>query len=220
MQAFAFSGLRWESSGTVTSVFSVAKPTASVSFDQLAMPKTDTEGDALLTQLERLPDRRAWVPQLVQILGAGNRIWNMERRARLFKIIASAGDYAVGHVLDVVMEFPRAEVLDDAQLLLRSTEISVDSLRTWFSYVAGSARAVLITALAHRHDLHSANLMEQSLDDQDAEVRDAAASALVVLRPRSALVALTQRRARETDNFVRASIDDAIADIRVSEVPT
>lgn len=188
----------------------------------LPIPRTGEDCERLLEQARsrmRVAEVRLhFAKELSRFLGAGSAVWTSARREALQELLASAGEDAIDPVLRAVMQTPRAEVTDDAEAVLaaigRGSNALLEQLVARLDNAAApSMRAVLIRSLSHVGKPISRAHFETALNDDDADVRDAAAIALGQLRLRDAKPALARRLEREKNPVVRESIKSAVEEL-------
>ena len=178
------------------------------------VPRTPEQCDRVLSLVEREGAGRR-LDDLVRFLGAMSSVWTQSRRDRLVAIIASAGERCVPLILDAVTTLPRAELMDEAERVLRSPHVPAAALRGYLFHPAYSsdARSVIVRALGNRGDATVAALLQRALDDAADEVRDAAVYALAKVDGARARTSLEARLSRETSELVRESIRAALDDM-------
>lgn len=216
MTATASSPATWPNNVFVTEERAASPRTFGLT---VAIPRTGEECDRLLVQARirmRMPEMRApFAKELARFLGAGSTVWTMDRRHSLHVLLESAGEDAVEPVLASVARTPRAEVVDDAELVLAgfarqsSTNVRVLVQRLG-SADSAPVRAALLRSLAAVGDPSATPSIERALDDDSAEVRDAAATAVSLLGGTNARSALSRRLGRERNPVVLASLKDAL----------
>lgn len=207
------------------SVFAESRSASPGTFrPRLFIPRTTDECDRLLESAKsvmRMPMaeiRRDLVSELARFLGARSSVWTTNRRETLSGLIASAGEDAIGPVLETVARTPRAEIADDAEavltIIVRRSHSVLNAFLVHLDRILPSAvRAVLIRTLFQVGKQVDQNLFETALNDDDAEVRDAAAIAIGQLGLGQAKVALERRLKREKNPVVIDSIQTAIDEL-------
>jgi HEAT repeat protein len=134
-----------------------------------------------------------------------------------------AGAEAIGPNLATIGQSPRAEVVDEGEavLTLLGRESSV-LLRQLIDLVprtaAPSARAALVQSLAGVRDGNAAarSVIEGALNDESADVRDAAANALAEVGAPDARPALQRQLRRERNAVVAASLRAALEELETA----
>jgi HEAT repeat protein len=188
----------------------------------MAIPTTGDECERLLDQAAhrmRNPEARAlFARELARFLGAASSVWTAERRARLRRLLQTAGDEALGPILATIIQTPRAEVVDEAEAVLTALgRESITLLRQLVDLVPRTApptaRAALVQSLAGVRDPTAKVAIEVALNDEAPEVRDAAASALARFGAHDSLPALQRRLQRERNAVVVASLRAALEEL-------
>lgn len=191
-------------------------PTTSTSS---GVPKTSEEADKLLSHAERLlRDGRMtgeWVSQLTRFLGANSAAWTSVNRERLRAVLASLGEAGIESVVAAMSRLPRTDILDEGEFVLRSLpREAAPSLRRLLDFeqrsLAPSVKTSILRAVARLDWVNSVQTARAALNDLDPEVRDAAASLFAELGDAGSRVALEKRLERESNDFVRQSIREAI----------
>lgn len=165
--------------------------------------------------------RLHFAKELSRFLGAGSSVWTSACREALQELLASAAEDAIEPVLIAVARTPRSEVADDAEAVLaaigrRSNALLEQLVARLDQAPSPSMRAVLIRSLSHVGGPISATHFEMALNDDDADVRDAAAIAIGQLGLRDAKPALARRLDREKNAVVRDSIKAAVEELETA----
>ncbi|MEO8901567.1 MAG: HEAT repeat domain-containing protein [Polyangiaceae bacterium] len=110
---------------------------------------------------------------------------------------------------------PRTDILDEGEFVLRSLpREAAPSLRRLLDFeqrsLAPSVKTSILRAVARLDWVNSVQTARAALNDLDPEVRDAAASLFAELGDAGSRVALEKRLERESNDFVRQSIREAI----------
>ncbi len=209
----------FESRGA-SSVSETASPrTYSASF---SIPTTGEDCDRLLAaarhHMRRLEHQPALAKELARFLGANSSVWSVKRRTELRHLLAEA-DGAVDAVLNAVAEKPRADISDEAEAVLvkvlAQTPSSLSAfMRRFERDVSAASRASIVRAIGNSSVADAARrMMMMALADDDAEVRDAAATSLTHVGGTTVERALRHRLEREENAVVRESLQSALDDL-------
>lgn len=190
--------------------------------EELPVPKSEAACRRLLAETKKRMVDPAETPffagQLARFLGVNSSAWSWERRVELRGLLVAAGEIGMAAVLEAVARRPLAEVTDEVQAVLttfarESPPLLQILLERLERDASPSARASIVMALGHADPSKARTPVERALEDPDPEVRDAAALALTRVGDAGSRSVLLRRRGREHNPIVRASIEDAIAEI-------
>lgn len=184
-------------------------------------PTTGEACDRLLdraSRILRLAGSIEIVEDLARFLGAASRVWTPARRQRLRTLIASAGEWSVAPVLAEVARHPRAEIVDEAQLVLRDL-LRVAPQSAWklagavLTHPNANVRALLAASLTHAREPQAHDALVRALDDVSPTVREAATWALANRGGRGVRRAIEVRIAKEADAKTREALRDALEEL-------
>ncbi len=186
----------------------------------LTAPRTTDEANALLSRVEQFLHRGQatsdLLADLARFLGGNSQAWTPANRARLRRALASVeGSGAIHAIVATLQRFPRTDVLDEAELVFRALPPeSMNSLKRLVEERAlePAARVCLLRGLA-RSGHGPADVVYAALNDPEPQLRDSAASLLAELGLGSARIHLQRRLERESNEMVRASIEEALASL-------
>ena len=204
-----------------------------------AVPLTESACDGMLAtadwRMKEQPSLRHDVAaDLSRFLGANSHVWTTARRARLERILVSAGTHHLGCVFAVVARSPRDEVMDHAVRVLvaaaaedelMSREL-VHSLAnaSWLTVTQIPAvREVMLRALANSKGRVAGEAKVRiafalAKGDPSPAVRDAAVQALSVMGGSDAVAILLsllgELQGSEQNPAVRESIADGLETLR------
>lgn len=182
-------------------------------YQPFGIPRTESECDGMLAAAEwRIREqpalRRDIAADVARFLGASSHLWTTSRRARLERVLISAGPGTLGCVFAIVAASPRDEVVDHAVRVLVAAAAEDEGVtRTLVSLLSGSrgqsiltqapsVREVMLRALSNSTGTVAGEAKVRvafvlAKGDPSPAVRDAAVQALSVMGGRDAVAILT-----------------------------
>lgn len=183
-------------------------------------PRTSNDAASLLALAERLMRSPSADPELqrrlIGFLGANSAAWTLENRARLRRLLAQRGWQVVDDLANFASSRPRTDVLDDVELVLRGLSPAwadrVHSICDADQYPEWT-RACFLRAAVRLDRRIAEEALPRALNARSAELRDTAVGLIAEVGLGNARELLEARLAREVDQSIRDSINDALADL-------
>jgi hypothetical protein len=196
-------------------------------------PTTAEAADAILAAAARavrnVDARSPLARELARFLGASSRVWSFARRERLRSLLLACRNEGLRATLVAVAECPVPEVMDEAELVIESLVSEACELLTGivdgrpistpgFQTLASSpaVRAAIVRALAVAGPSTTTPALVRALQDEAAEVRDAAAQGLARRGDPGTKVELQHRLRSEPDAVVRESLEAALQELNAN----
>ena len=206
---------------------------------KFGVPQSETACDGMLAVAEwRMREQPALRDEvaldLARFLGANSHVWTTTRRARLDRLLVSAGTRHLGCVFATVASSPRDEVMDHAVRIIVAAAAEDESMSRALVHAlthslrlavteSPAVREVMLRALANSRDPVAGEAKVRiafalAKDDPSPAVRDAAVQALSVMGGPDAVAILTtllgELQAGERSAAVRESIDEGLETLR------